>query len=342
MKHTKELPRNFPPQSQDAKEDGAIQPLSHEQVMHLNVCQVGIGFAGPDARAVCVNREDGKHAILGGALGNMIAVRRGFICPVCEYSLPLHQVASESLEVAARSEAITSPDANCLTIARTRIAEYESYAEHNGYTLAHIMCDSLERYVAYVTKELSKPRWPGPSIAAFPLKLLLNLYNLADQGSAIRKEILSWLEEQRALNHRQHWIEAIVVADNGNLLFDKRRYDLACWRGKQETYFESAVQGFEKLKRGLEFVSHFQSSEDAEAAAIPPANTLFPPRPLAREAQELKSIAPELAVLVGAIQQKGLHQIAQSLQSTLSLASPIESSGRPPAATPSKEGDQKA
>ncbi|WP_446940029.1 hypothetical protein, partial [Pseudomonas aeruginosa] len=100
---------------------------------------------------------------------------------------------------------------------------------------------------------------------------------------------------------------------------------LAAWRGKQETYFKSAAEGFDNLKRGLEFVAHFQTKEDEVALTAPDTTRLFPARPLERPVKELKAIAPQLARLVEALEGKELAEVAAALQAA--LPRPIELTG---------------
>ncbi|EPJ7982350.1 hypothetical protein L4Z68_001357 [Pseudomonas aeruginosa] len=304
---------------QDVELDDEYSPrpkkprLSTESMMHLNVRQVGIGLTEASVRFLCPNRLEG-HFELGGALGNMIAIPAGMLCPICSHQIPLSDIPAETLEGAAASVAITQPELEMQAKAKAQISAYENFAQTHDYPLAFMMATSLKEYVGHVSAVRSKPKWPGPTIDAFPLTFLVAIHNLADAGSSIRDEIRQWMEKEHELRPRQHWLEAILLTDEGDLVFHKDLYSRACYRGKQETYFKSAHDQFEGLKSKLQFVSLFQGLEDGEAEKHLPSNTLFATRQLSRELQALKAMAPELKKLAQAIEGKGLQDVATALQ----------------------------
>lgn len=287
--------------------------LSTETMMHLNVRQIGIGLLDDSGRLLCPNRADG-HYELGGALGNLIAIPAGMLCPICSHQVPLSEIPAETLEAAAASEAITQPSLEMLGNAEDQITAYENFAQAHDYPLAFMMATSLKEYVAHVSAVRSKPKWPGPSVEQFPISFLIAIHNLAEAGGPIRHEIREWLDKEHELRPRQHWLEAILLTDEGDLVFHKDLYSRACYRGKQETYFKSAHDQFEGLKSKLQFVSLFQGLEDGEAEKHLPSNTLFATRQLSRELQALKAMAPELKKLAQAIEGKGLQDVATALQ----------------------------
>lgn len=299
--------------STDCESEKVVR-LSDEDQMALNLRQVGIGLDSVSDRFACANRENGSHEVMGGALGNLVAVPRGFICPACDYTISASDIPAQSISAAHESVAIKSPSAQSKADAEARMAEYHRYADIPGRELAYIMCRSFKRYVDFATKELQKPKWKGPTLDGIPVTLLLSLHNNAEPGSTSRKDVLTWLEVERALRPRQHWMDAIEITETGDLIFNDDLYTLACWRGKQETYFESAAKGFEALQKGLQFVSHFQKSEDKSAAGLPAATRLFSQRELLPEVQSLKAFAPQLAQFVQALDKKSLSEITRTLQ----------------------------
>ncbi|ELN4740356.1 hypothetical protein ACEP28_32415 [Pseudomonas aeruginosa] len=287
--------------------------LSTEAMMHLNVRQIGIGPPEGSERLLCPNRADG-HYELGGALGNLIAIPAGMLCPICSHQVPLSEIPAETLEAAAASEAITHPSLEMLGKAEDQITAYENFAQSQDYPLAFMMATSLKEYVAHVSAVRRKPKWPGPSVEQFPISFLIAIHNLAEAGGPIRHEIREWLDKEHELRPRQHWLEAILLTEEGDLVFHQDLYSRACYRGKQETYFKSAHEQFEGLKSKLQFVSLFQGLEDGEAEKHLPSNTLFATRQLSRELQALKAMAPELKKIAQALEGKGLQDVASALQ----------------------------
>jgi short-subunit dehydrogenase involved in D-alanine esterification of teichoic acids len=98
--------------------------------------------------------------------------------------------------------------------------------------------------------------------------MLLDLHNSSPKDNPIRAKIVQYIREYGAANKKAHWTRAIVADANGTLKFDEQLYDNAVYRGKQETYFESAQDAYKKLKSAVEFVSHFQEQEGKAIAAL--------------------------------------------------------------------------
>jgi hypothetical protein len=156
----------------------------------------------------------------------------------------------------------------------------------------------------------------SPALTGFQLDTLLQLHNAAEAGSEVRKIVIDWLHAERALNPRQHWLEAIISDREGALQMDKSLYEHACYRGKQETYFEVASKGFEELKRGMNFVVLFQGEEEAARANLTSSGhqALFAPRDLIAPVKSLKALAPKLERLNAVFQQNELSGLAHALQ----------------------------
>lgn len=100
------------------------------------------------------------------------------------------------------------------------------------------------------------------------VNFLLDLYNVAPASSAVRVKILDKIRAIATAKVKAHWARGIVEQRDGTLVFDRGLYEAAVWRGKQDTYAESAEQAFKQLHSAVGFVSHFQQSEDAAAKAL--------------------------------------------------------------------------
>ncbi|HGO9799929.1 TPA: hypothetical protein ACLEB8_005124 [Pseudomonas aeruginosa] len=301
-------------------QNATLEQLDDNQILHLTLRQLEL--LGPDADkpALCEHRNDGNHRVIGSAPLGMLAVNpAGLICPICCLlgESPLVKVTADEMDSATDaffSNIPLTPQTHFTVQARYK--EWEEWAD-NAVVLASLVIRPLTSFMRALTKEFSATSHPGPRIDRFPLSLLLKVYNLAEHGSQVRKEILGWLETERAVNPRNHWMDAITVSDAGDLSYNEDLLDMATCRGKQETYFNSAAELFDQLKGKLAFVSLFQSKEDEAALTAPDLTRLFPMRPLERPVKELKAIAPQLAQLVDALDGKPLAEVAAALQKTL-------------------------
>lgn len=297
-----------------------LEKLSEDQVVHLTMRQLQL--LGPSAAppALCENRTDGRHPHIGTSPHGMLVVSRsGLLCPVCSLAGEPSLVKVTAAEMEAATEGFFSYVPNTpqtFFTVQAKQREWEEW-EDSGTVLASQVVRPLTNYLQALGKELDAKNHPGQRIDGFPLNLLLRVHNLAEHGSQIRKEILGWLETERALRPRNHWMDALTVSEGGELIFNKKLHTLAAWRGKQETYFKGAAEAFETLKKDLSFVSHFQTEEDVAALEAPDATRLFPARPLERRVRDLKSIAPQLALLVEALDGKELEEVATALQGVL-------------------------
>lgn len=305
-----------------------LERLDEDQVVHLTLRQLYLLGAEAASPGLCENRTDGRHPHIGSSPpGVLVATRAGMICPVCSILGESHLVKVTSAEMEAATEAFFNDVPNTpqtyFTV-QAKLSEWVEW-EDSGTVLASLVVRPLANYLQALGKDLEANNHPGHRIDGFPLNLLLRVHNLAEHGSQIRKEILGWLETERALRPRNHWMDAITVSDDGELRFNNKLHTLAAWRGKQETYFKAAAEGFDKLKRGLGFVAHFQTKEDEVALTAPDTARLFPARPLERPVKELKAISSQLALLVEALEGKELAEVAAALQAA--LPRPLELTG---------------
>lgn len=152
----------------------------------------------------------------------------------------------------------------------------------------------------------------GPTVA-LPMELLLHLHNCAPQGHEVRRCIKDYILAFGERNEKAHWSRGIVERENGDLHFDERIYDVALYRGKQETYIKTAEEAFEKLQSALKLVSVFQQDEFAAAKVLSSADIegarLVPIRDLSEPAKKLQARSNELSVLV----QRMKNGMAESL-----------------------------
>lgn len=311
-----------------------LEKLDDNQVVHLTLRQLQL--LGPTATppALCDNRSDARHPHIGSSPHGMLVVSRaGLLCPVCCLAGEPSLVKVTAAEMEAATDAffshVTSNPQTYFTV-QAKLREWEDW-EDSGTVLATQVVRPLTNYLQALGKELEAKNHPGQRIDGFPLNLLLRVHNLAEHGSQIRKEILGWLETERALRPRNHWMDALAISDDGELTFNNKLHTLAAWRGKQETYFKGAAEAFETFKKDLSFVSHFQAEEDVAALEAPDATRLFPARPLERRIRELKGIAPQLALLVEALDGKELEEVATALQAALPRPQLAAENEEPPA-----------
>lgn len=101
-----------------------------------------------------------------------------------------------------------------------------------------------------------------------PAPALLDIHNALPPSHPGRDVIVAHLKKVADRNAKAHWIRALVLDANGNLSFDSILYDRAVARGKQETYFESAKEVFDKLQFSLSQISAYQLCEQGAALAL--------------------------------------------------------------------------
>lgn len=301
-------------------EKHSLKRLDPNQILHLTLRQLQL--LGPDAGpvALCENRDDGNHPAIGNSSCGMLLVNpAGLICPICSLSGSFKTKAISTSEMTLASEAfINWLPLNAQTL-RATIAAHDQWEQWGaaGGVLDTLVTRPLKSFIATLQATLARGGYPGPRIGKFPLALLLKVYNLAEHGSQTRHEILGWLETEREFNPQQHWLDALTVEESGELSFSEELHNVAIYRGKQETRFNSAERDFEQFKSQLEFISRFQRTEDEIALTTPDVTRLFPERILAQPVRQLKSIAPQLASLVEALEDKSLTEIATALQTVI-------------------------
>lgn len=121
------------------------------------------------------------------------------------------------------------------------------------------------------------------------VRFLLEIHNLAPSDSEIRSRVLDAIRQAAKRDPKTHWARGLMQVENGDLVFDEIRYELAVYRGKQDTYAAAAQKAFDELQSSLDKVSRFQAREQVmigiEEAAIkigtPLVDLTIPTRPAA-------------------------------------------------------------
>ena len=300
--------------------DGVSIPfLTEEESIALNALQVGL--SDPSDRLLCANRDDGMHQILGGALGNLIAARAKMICPFCSFEIPVAEVSPAHIEQALHAPAMVAPDAGSIHFAKGRVFEYEDVADRGGHAgVAYVMVRSLEGYVSHAERANKREAWCGPKIESVPLTFLLAVHNASPEGGAARQLVVSWLNEQRIFNPRQHWLEAVVRKEAGELEFDNSRFMNAVMRGKQETYHKLAQDRLELMAESLKLLVHFQEDENKAALEVGPGDALFEPRHLLGDVRSLKAQQQQFAMLVHALGKGSFPMLSRLIEPGIALA----------------------
>lgn len=141
-----------------------------------------------------------------------------------------------------------------------------------------------------------------------PAPALLEIHNALPPGDPARDVIVAHLKKVADKKAKAHWIRALVLDANGNLAFDSLLYDKAVARGKQETYFESAKEVFDKLQFSLSQISANQLREQEAGLALQDGIT-----------RETLASMPESSAGVAALQKQmiALQRLAKQMEAGL-------------------------
>jgi len=106
-----------------------------------------------------------------------------------------------------------------------------------------------------------------PSLT-IPISLLLELYKQADTTS--REQVEAYIRDyKKTVNRKGHVAEGFRKTEEGELIFDSALYKEAIYRGKVDTYAESAKKEIERLKDSLSMLQHIAEIQHKLASAIP-------------------------------------------------------------------------
>lgn len=291
--------------------ENSIARLETWQIDLLNLMQSSIGLAVGFKPVLCRKRNDGAHVGIAGApAGIMLVASKGFYCPVCAYRKPI-AVKPADIDRAQDFNELVPMTKETLVNIQDLIAELEELVAE-VIPRASPQLRSLEAFAKRVHQELTKPKYGGPIIESLPLTFLLALHNMDEHG-AIRREIIDWLEREREANPRNHWMDSIEVLPNGDLAYNKELFQLAAWRGKQETYFNAAAKEFDGVLAALEAVARNHASEDEALLNTQAVPRLFPMRDLQPDVKRLKSMAPKLRQLMDMLGGRSLAEVSAVL-----------------------------
>ncbi|MHC5194976.1 hypothetical protein ACYSUW_14575 [Pseudomonas frederiksbergensis] len=296
-------------------------PLTEDQVRTFNVNQVLTGYAGAQAATspmLCPNHECTGHNPVAGVVGLLVAMRAQLVCPCCEYSQKT--VRQDLLKDLPATNGPLDDERFSGLLEFLREADQQLACMLNSercYVGINVMQPNIGQYL----KDLcSRFRPKGPAVESVPLALLITLHNQAPADSPIRRTIIGFIKADNVLKPRQHWMGGLYLNAENDLCFDEALYERTVWRGKQETYFEGVEEGYEKLKRGLEFVHHFQTKEDEPLALPEGLKPLLPGRDLNDQVAHLKRIQPRIEALVDVMKGRSFAELAANIRPENSVA----------------------
>lgn len=100
----------------------------------------------------------------------------------------------------------------------------------------------------------------GPDVA-IPVALLLDFHNSVPDGHPMRALLVDYLNAFAQVNEKAHWTRAVVRKEDGSLAFDEDLWDIAVYRGKQETRMKASEKAFAELREQLDFLGSFYETE---------------------------------------------------------------------------------
>lgn len=298
-----------------------LPTITIEQMDKLNIHQLGLVEGAAKLRAVCPSAADDHHFPLAGLKGLLLANRRGYMCPVCGFTVHYGQSQFGPETAEASASLWNGTDPRVIDQVRGMAAEFDRIKDLNANSsMAYSMLSCIERFAEKRTKDFQSPR-NGPTLDNVPVSFLIQLHNAYPRGSEGRELVQNFFRVERMLKPRQHWLEALVFDESGDLKIDKARFDRACWRGKQETYYQGAAKHLEQIRSDLNMVVHFQRQEDVADAALVPMEAMFDERPVLQQVADLKSVSAQFELLTRAISRADLPELAQAVRSDSPLLS---------------------
>lgn len=115
----------------------------------------------------------------------------------------------------------------------------------------------------------------GPEVT-IPVWLLLDLHNALPAGNQTRIVIVDYICACASADQKAHWSRAVVRKEDDSLVFDEKLYEIAVYRGKQETRMEAGERAFAELRKQLDFLGAFYEEEKTLKMQISPeANPLM-------------------------------------------------------------------
>ncbi|CAG37851.1 hypothetical protein [Desulfotalea psychrophila] len=100
----------------------------------------------------------------------------------------------------------------------------------------------------------------------FPIKLMLDIYNLSTTSENIKKEITLHLND--LATKRNHKASGFRKDENGRLIFDDKLFTESIYKGKIDTYTNVLKNRANKLLKDMEMVQHMGESHSAISMII--------------------------------------------------------------------------
>jgi hypothetical protein len=286
-------------------------PISDAQVDDFNLYQL-LGISGQlHAPVICPNVDDGSHINIAVAPGILIANRQMIVCPCCHHTqrwAPAHSLAPQP----PTEGPLDDPEYPEMVLKLKRLVKALDASQETGITLGmNVLSKSLRGRLATLADRFQVN---GPKVEMMPAMLLVELHNMAERDSPVRRTIRGFIAAENVRRERQHWMGALLENDDGDLLFDDARYEQTVWRGKQETYYKGVKEHFEKMHGDLKFVSRFQQLEDAPLLSLDNGTRpLLPVRELDPGVVGLKALQKQVQGLLGMMEGGAIASMLISL-----------------------------
>jgi len=105
-----------------------------------------------------------------------------------------------------------------------------------------------------------------------PVMFFCKLFNAIDpdQQQNLRNLMLEYIRQYRSIasDGKGHLAAGFKLNDKGAMEFDERLYSEQIYRGKIETYYESAKEVHKKLLKTMEMVSHMGEEQHSCTAVL--------------------------------------------------------------------------
>lgn len=123
-----------------------------------------------------------------------------------------------------------------------------------------------------------------------PASLLIEAHNALPSGDPMRGKIRDYIVACGNHDPKAHWSRAVKLMGSGDLAFDFERYDVAVYRGKQETHTGSLDDALKNVRRALAALQDFHSEEAKaiEKSGVEQGQFLLPMAQYSGKLQRLK------------------------------------------------------
>lgn len=196
---------------------------------------------------------------------------------------------------------------------------------YNAISLKHTMRNTVIEYITACSAANEKAHWTRaitlnsdgimtPSLSGqltalkgfgkgqevtIPFQFLIEIYNAISSEHTMRNNVIEYITAYAAANKKAHWTRAIVLNSDGIMSLNESLWDIAIYRGKQETRMESAGRAFTDLSQELEFLVLFYDHEQQAIRRheLKDENPLLPMPACSQDLEFVKNHADKLAAL---------------------------------------------